>query len=800
MPLAWCCVVGLPDLLLLGILSMKPRAITLAVVVALYAVPGVAADDSADLEEMIVTARRILTPGLNAETLDAADIARRRARTSDTASLLKGIPGVATQDAGGVSSLPVIRGLADDRLRTQVDGMDLAPICPNHMNPPLSYIDPTAVAMIEVYPGVSPVSVGGDSIGGSIIVRSADPRFAKPGEQLLDGEGGAHFRSIGDGWGGNLAAAYATDRLSLGYTGAYVQSDNYQAADDFKDYTFTGREGHTLPRDEVGSSAYQSTNQSVRIAWRSGGHLVDFSYSLQDLPEQGYPNQRMDMTENNSDQYNLGYTGRMDWGTLQARAYYQHTQHEMDFGPDKRFWYGPGAPPAGSGGDTAVNGAPCSPISGTRMVNGQPVGCAAGMPMMADGNNTGVSVSAAIPLADRGLVRIGGEYQALRLDDWWPPSGAGMWPYDFLNINDGQRDRYAAFGEWEIGNDRWSNIVGVRFESVSTDAGPVHGYNTNTFPTSGTGAMGNQTRDAALFNSQSRDQSDDNWDLSWITRFTPAPTQAYEVGLAQKTRSPNLYERYTWSSWQMAAFMNNTVGDGNGYFGDVNLKPEVARTLSLTADWHDAGEERWNLRVTPYYTRVDDYIDAVQWDSAANVPRAVPVVDNFTVLRYMNQDATLYGVDFSGAGRLANSARFGMFSASLVGSYARGENDDTDDHLYNIMPLHATLALTQTLGAWRNALEGEFVAARDDVSEVRNEVPTAGYGLMHLRSRYERDRWSVEVGVENVLDRYYEPPLGGAYVAQGTTMTVPPAPNQPRWGTAVPGAGRSVYAGVSLKF
>jgi iron complex outermembrane receptor protein len=170
------------------------------------------------------------------------------------------------------------------------------------------------------------------------------------------------------------------------------------------------------------------------------------------------------------------------------------------------------------------------------------------------------------------------------------------------------------------------------------------------------------------------------------------------------------------------------------------------------------------------------------------------------VLRYVNQDATLYGVDFSGAGRLANSDRFGMFSTSLVGSYARGENDDTDDHLYNIMPLHATLALTQTLGAWRNALEGEFVAARDEVSEVRNEVPTAGYGLMHLRSRYERDRWSVEVGVENVLDRYSEPPLGGAYVGQGTTMTVPPAPNQPRWGTAVPGPGRSFYAAVSLMF
>ena len=138
---------------------MKSSAITLAVVVALHATPGIAADGSAELEELLVTARRILTPDLGVESLDADQIARRRARSSDTASLLTGIPGVATRGAGGVSALPVIRGLADDRLRTQVDGVDIAAACPNHMNPPLSYIDPTAVASIDVYAGVTPVSV-----------------------------------------------------------------------------------------------------------------------------------------------------------------------------------------------------------------------------------------------------------------------------------------------------------------------------------------------------------------------------------------------------------------------------------------------------------------------------------------------------------------------------------------------------------------------------------------------------------------------------------------------------------------
>ena len=35
------------------------------------------------------------------------------------------MPGVSLNSAGGISSLPAIRGLADDRLRIKIDGMDL---------------------------------------------------------------------------------------------------------------------------------------------------------------------------------------------------------------------------------------------------------------------------------------------------------------------------------------------------------------------------------------------------------------------------------------------------------------------------------------------------------------------------------------------------------------------------------------------------------------------------------------------------------------------------------------------------
>ena len=67
-----------------------------------------------------------------------ADLAAQRAGTSDSARLLQDVPGLSLYGAGGISSLPAIHGLADDRLRIQVDGMDLMPACPNHMNSTLS--------------------------------------------------------------------------------------------------------------------------------------------------------------------------------------------------------------------------------------------------------------------------------------------------------------------------------------------------------------------------------------------------------------------------------------------------------------------------------------------------------------------------------------------------------------------------------------------------------------------------------------------------------------------------------------
>lgn len=739
--------------------------------------------------ETVVSAPRVQDTG--SQGVPKSALETLRATTSDSASLLRDVPGVSLYGAGGVSSLPAIHGLADDRLRIKVDGMDLIASCPNHMNPALSYLDPSNVGTLKLFAGIAPVSVGGDSIGGSIVAETPAPIFAKTGEgSLSKGELGAFYRSNGNAYGGNIGATYATDSFSVSYAGASAQSANYRAGGDFKSYTFTGRTGHTLGLDEVGSSAYKTRNHTLSFALRGDKHLVEAKLGYQDLPYQLYPNQRMDMLDNEQKRINLRYLGRFDWGSLEARAYLETVDHFMDFGDDKRFWYG-----AASGGSSAQNGTPCSPISST---------CAAGMPMYTRGKTTGASVKGNIDLSDNDLLRVGAELQQYRLDDWWPPSGSGMWPNTFVNVNNGERDRTALFGEWEKRHSaQWTTLLGLRYERVKTDSGMVHGYDQSTFPTNGAtaGAM-NQNTDAAAFNNANRAKTDHNWDMTALAKYTRDAGMDVEFGFARKVRSPNLYERYTWSTSQMMMLMINYVGDGNGYVGDVNLKPEKAHTVSATFDWH-ATDRAWEFKATPYYTQVTDYIDAVRCGTASMgaCPATTPntLSTNFIRLKFANQSARLYGLDLSGKMPLGQTA-YGNFGLKGLLNYTKGENRDTGDGLYNIMPLNAKLTLTHKLGAWENAAELVLVNSKSDTSAVRDEIKTPAYKLVHLRASYSWKQTRLDFGVENLFDTRYFLPLGGAYTGQGTTMSNPALPNYPQWGTAVPGAGRSLYVGLNTKF
>lgn len=726
---------------------------TIAALLAALPLAAIAQEEKI-LNVIVLTAPRIDPLGATKPSAASQDLQQMRAATSDSARLLQNIPGVSLYGAGAISSLPAIHGLADDRIRVQVDGMDLMAACPNHMNSALSYIDPSKVGSITVYAGITPVSVGGDSIGGTIQVKSAPPEFAEAGQPAFaKGQAGTFFRSNANAKGYNIGATWVGHDVNLSYSGSRSQADNYKAARDFKAVTRGRENGPLIPGNVVGSSAYSgSKNQELALALRHEEHLLQLSVSRQTVGFEGFPNQRMDMTGNQNTLLNLRYTGRYQWGELEARLYDQDTRHNMDMGPD-RYSYG------------------------------------YGMPMDSKGKTRGATIQGSILSSGRDIVRLGAEYQQYTLYDWWPAVGGTMGPNAYWNVDYGQRNRIDVYSEWEASwNTQWLTQIGVRSTTVRTNAAPVQGYDNGL-----AGLWGNE---AAAFNALDRKRTEHNWDLSAIARYTPDATQHYEAGYARKSRSPSLYQRYPWSTQPMAALMNNFVGDGNGYVGNVDLRPEVAHSFSVTGNWQGADAQQWGLTATGYATYVQDYIDARRCDfnqcSAANVAATT----GFVLLQYANQSARLYGIDLSAHLRLGKTAAFGSVTGTGLLNYVRGENRTTGDDLYNIMPFNVKLALVQSLGAWSNTAEFQWVAAKKNVSQVRNEMRTGAYGLLNLRSSYEWQHARLDIGIENALDRFYSMPLGGAYVGQGASMTSNGIP----WGVPVPGIGRSINIALNLHF
>lgn len=652
--------------------------------------------------------------------------------TSDSARLLDDTPGYFTATGGGVSGLPIANGLADDRLKVRMDGMDITSACANHMNTPLSYASPTLIGTIRLHAGVTPVSVGGDNIGGSIEVKSPAPVFSDSAESLHSaGSLSISGRSVNRSHSVALNAEVASDRLSLSYAGSQDRGESY-------------RDGNG---DKVLGSMYKSENHRVTLAMKDSEQQLVLRVGEQRIPYQGFPNQYMDMTWNRGRFANATYTRDTSWGKVEGSLYWQDTQHEMGFFSQER--------------------------TGT-------------MPMKTHGRNLGYTLRAEIPTESDAQWRIGHEFHHFELNDWWPAVAGStmMGPNTYVNINDGRRDRLAFFAEYETElAPQWSTVIGIRDELVRTDTGNVQPY--------GSGMMqADDVAAASEFNARDHRRTDNNVDLSAIVRYEPDSTLRYEFGLARKSRSPNLYERYAWGRGSMAMTMTNWFGDGNGYVGNIDLKPEVANTVSMSVDWHGDKESVWHTTLAPYFSYVQDYIDADVIGSFS--PYSVSGATG-NLLRFANHDAMLYGVNADWGFPLSRGQTWGELDLNGSASYVRGKRTDGND-LYRMAPFTLTLAIEQRIGAWTQTFEGRAVAAKKTVDEQRRELRTAGYALFNVRTQYQWNKdVTVNAGVSNLFDKAYADPMGGVYLSGLKNLGSGAL-------TALLGYGRSFDLGVTVRF
>lgn len=686
-----------------------------------------------------VTLQKISVEGDTVNTdLSADTLAKKQSSTmsGDVATALKDIPGVSVYEMGSRASLPVIHGMADDRVKIDIDGMTITSACPNHMNPALSYIDTTKIESINVVAGITPVSEGGDSIGGTIAVKTKDPKFAdKAGEALISGEVSGFYRSNNQARGASISATAANEKLSINYSGYAEQADNYKNGNG------------AIVRDTL----YKQANHSATLAYKTFDGYIALKLAQSNTDYVGFPNEYMDMLANQSTSGNVIYKGKIGSLFIDANAYRQNTDHYMN------------------------------KLIGERTGN---------MPMYTDAKESGLNVKATLPYSQTQTLKFGADYNRYRLNDWWPEDSvnhmAGMSPGTFLNINNGKRDRIGLFSEvvsqW---SDRLSSIFGVRYDRVTMNTDDVHGYNGYS---GFIGANNNDPLDAAYFNALEHKKVDNNFDITAMGKYVYSKNSDIELGFSRKTRSPNMYERYSWAGSsgiytnpiRMDMRMVNWFGDGNGYVGNLNLDPEVANSISATLSLHDSAEKEWGLKLTPYYTKVKDYIDIDLVNTSGGI----------NYFQFINTDAHLFGADLSGYTTLSDTVDNGKVTLKGSMSYTRGFRDNGGS-LYHMMPFHAKISLDRVSGAWNNGIDIESVAQKSSVDTLRKEPLTPGYALVDVRTGYA---WSkqlnMDFSVTNFFNKAYAMPLGGIDTVNYTANTYTP----------LQGMGRSFNAALSYKF
>lgn len=663
--------------------------------------------------------------------------------------------GVDFSAAGGVSNLPILNGMMGDRVKVLVDGADLTAACGNQMNPPLSYISANQITSYQVVAGVSPVSAGGDNIAGVIQVNSIAPQYSDSEEiHWHSGYASAQYRSSNNAKAVGLGARLASNTFSLNYQGAFEDAKSYEDGNG----------------DLVLDTLYRVQNHAITAALRDEKQQIVVKLTHQKIPFQGFPNQYMDMTDNTSYGAIAQYKRTIDSGDFQAQVNFNDVQHEMGFFTDEK----------------------------TGM-----------MPMNTDAQDMSYQLNWRLDLNDDSTLLLGQEYYGYRIDDWWPAVEGSMMmgPNEYVNINDSERDRFTGFVELQHQlNKKWWVSAGTRIEYVKTNAGEVQPYtkmsmNDDMDTMSGMSDMSDMggmhgmnmtdpNQEAAkTFNAMDRARSDTLVDASLLLRYQYSDNDELQLGLARKNRAPNLYERYSWGVSTMAASMIGWFGDGNGYIGNPDLDAETAHTISAryTKSAHD---DTWQVSANAWYTQVNDYIDVTVEGTTQRMKMASTERNK---LQFTNIDATLYGAKLEGAMRISDTKHAGTWDLTGAITATRGERDKSNEPLYQIMPLHSKLALAQTIGKWQNSLTWQWVDSKTRVDPRRLENQTDSYHLLNIETKATWDNLTAKFAITNLLDEYYQQPLGGVSIAEFKG-------DMSKGFNQLAGQGRSVNIGMSYAF
>jgi len=657
----------------------------------------------------------------------------------DTAQLLRQMPGANVNKNGELTGIAQYRGMYGDRVNVSINGGKIASGGPNAMDSPLHYAPVALLESLTIQRGITPVSMGQETLGGHVEALTYRGDFADSSRFTLGGRAYAGGQSFNNGYVGS-AFLSLSNREHLFSTFLMTES-----ADDSR-----------FADGKIRPSGYDRERIDLGYGFRRGDHELYVHVSRNETGNAGTAALPMDIESFDTNLLNAEYTWHGQSRSIHAELYASEVDHWMSNHHMRR-------PPLD----------------------------AAGNPNLAQFRRTfTTSESIGFKLkveqtALNGLWRLGTDTHIASHDALIGNPNAPAFFVD--NFRDVERDVFGVFVERELQlTDDSGMDFGIRVNHVRMNTGEVaSNLNPMNLSSGGPFMMNNLSQQlAGQFNAQQQKQNDTN--LDWFARYNLRSTRelTWYAGAARKTRSPSYQERYLWSP------MESTGGlaDGKTYIGQVDLKPEVSHELEFGFDLLQPG---YALYPRVFYKRVSDYIHGVpSTNPVANT--MAQMMSNMGMgtpdpLQFANVSARFHGFDMEGIMELSE-----RLDARMVLSVVRGERKDIDDNLYRVSPDNLILALDYRFNRWMGTVESINYARQQRVADTNLEQRTSGYSLLNLSGRVNiLPELELVLGVNNLLDRNYRDHLSG----YNRTFN-PDVGLRER----LPGLGRNVYGRMMWHF
>ncbi len=629
----------------------------------------------------------------------------------DPAQLMDRVSAGAVNNNGPLSGQVQYRGMFGPRMNVQVDGMGPLSGGPNWMDPPLHYLPGSLLGSLELERGVSSVSSGGQSMGGTVTARSKRIPFGESPGLRPRGNVQTSLRSVEEGTsaGGLVGAANETHRFQV--TGSYDRGGDIAFADGV-----------------IAATEHERQTIGAGYGVRGSGNELWLDFRHTDTGDSGNPSLPMDIDFFDTEIGQAEYTRRLGSTEIQARISYQDVDHGMN---NFKLRPAPDFNPMSAGPDR-------------RFVSAE----AAGL---------GYRLEVLHPLW-RGELRVGTDGQIAEHDmTVRNPDNPGFFVTQF---NDAETERYGAFAEW-IGSltPRLSAELGIRYNRVETAAGPVNASPARNL------APPRRLRDA--FNGRDRDHADNNVDLVAKLRYAVTGALSVHAEAARKTRSPSYIERYLWLPLEVSA----GLADGNNYVGDPDLDPEVAHVVDAGFTWESGG---LYVAPRAFYKAVDDYIQGTA-ATDPDVVAVSTLNGDATPLRYTNVEAEIFGADLRARWRFAPRWRARLVGRYVRGKRRDIDDSlfriAPPQATLGVTHQRARWRIT---GEVQITGRGKHISQTIVTKEAStSNAETGSYALFNLRGQWRPvNGLGFQAGVENLLDKDYTKHTSGFNRVRGSDVPV----------------------------